>query len=126
MSDKKKSSMKKSKFLYNLFMLVPTVFNLINNISRIIKRDIYIAGKNIVYILILAIMLACLLTATWIGVLAVIFFCLIKLQWGFIFATLFVLLLNILLLLLILRAITIAKQHIAFTDTQRQLGGKID
>jgi len=121
MSDEKKSSKKKSRLIYNLLLLVPNVFNIIKNISRTIKRDTYLAGKNIVIIIILAIMLAFLLTSTWIGVLAVIFLCLIKLQFSWISAAIIVLLLNTLLVLLVLRAMSKAKDNIFFTETKRQV-----
>lgn len=126
MSDEKKSSKKKSSFIYNLILLVPNIFHLIKNITRIIKRDAYLAGKNIVLIIILTIMLACLLTSTWFGVLAIIFLCLVKLQLGLLSSAIIVLLLNILLIIFILKGISKAKQHILFRETQRQVSRHLD
>jgi hypothetical protein len=121
MPDKKRSSSGKSKAFYSLLLLIPNLFRVINNMTRLIKQDAYLAGRSVVLIITLAVMLACLLTSTWLGILAVIFVCLIKLKWSWIIATTIVFLLNFLLLLVIGMVISKAKENLSFPATRRQL-----
>lgn len=122
MSEKKRSSHGTVKALFNLLLLIPTILNVINHYTRLLKYEACLAGKSIIVIITLAVMFACLLTATWLSALALLFFvCLVKLQWSWIAAAIIVLLLNLLLLLILSIAMSRAKNHLSFPETRRQL-----
>lgn len=66
-SDKKKHSPRRS--VWNYIALVVRVFNLFRHLLHKVKAETYFVITHVVFLLMLALMLACLLTATWVSVL---------------------------------------------------------
>ncbi|HSW68921.1 MAG TPA: hypothetical protein VLI69_02015 [Gammaproteobacteria bacterium] len=117
MPDRKKRSAAKS--ITNLFLMAPKLFGLIRGVWRKIKLETYFTIKNIIILLMLAFMLGCLLTATWISVLAILFFWLLKLQWTWYAAAALVMALNIVFLIVLGIFVLRIRDRIAFSEVAR-------
>lgn len=111
MSTKKSSSSNRS--IWNLLALVPRLTGLFRRVFYKLKVETYLVVQNTLLLLMLALMLACLLTATWVSLLAILFFALLQWQWTWYSAALIVMLIN--LLLLICLGIYMAKIKARFT-----------
>src|SRR5579864_3345830 len=97
MADKKKHSSRRS--IFKFLSLVPKVLVLFRGALHKLKMEAYFTVKNIILLLMLALMLACLLTATWISLLAILFFSLLQLKWSYYAAAIIVILLNVICLI---------------------------
>jgi len=113
MADKKRRSSDRS--FWNLFLLVPNLFSLVRSVLYKIKIKTYFTIKNVIVLLMLALMLGFLLAATWMSLLGILFFGLIKLQWTWYVAAMVVMLLNVLFLLILGFFIMRVRDSIAFS-----------
>ncbi len=119
--DKKRASNRKGKMIASVLMLLPTIFNLVQRLITLVKNESYLAAKSIFIIIILGVVSACLLTATWVSLLAIIFLTLVKYQWGLISASIIIFLLNLLLLVIIFSILSQTKNNLSFPETRRIL-----
>ncbi len=97
MSAKKRNTSDRS--IWHLLTVVPRLLSLCRRVFCKLKIETYFVIKNSILLLIVALMLACLLTATWVSLLAILFFTLLKWQWAWYSAAILVMLLNLLGLL---------------------------
>ncbi len=120
MTERKKTDRKQrrpsGKSILNLFLLVPKLFSLVRGILLKIKIETYFTIKNILILLMLALMLACLLTATWVSLLAILFFALIKLQWSWYAAAATVVALNVVFLIILGVCVVRIKNRISISE----------
>jgi len=99
MTDKKRRS--PARFIWNILVLIPQMFGLLDRVFHKLKAEAYFTVKNMIVLVVLGVMLACLLTATWISLLAALFFALLQWQWSWYAAALIILLLNVICLIII-------------------------
>lgn len=99
MAEKKRRS--RGFSLLKFFAFIPQAMSLFRGLLEKVKFETYFTIKNLIILLMLSLVLACLLTATWISLLAIIFFGLIKFQWTWYAAAIVIMLLNIILLILL-------------------------
>lgn len=99
MTDKKKHS--KGRSIWKFLALIPSLSSVFQALLHKLKVETWLTLKNIIILTMIAIMLACLLTATWISLLAILFFGLLKLQWSWYAAAAMVMSLNIICLLVL-------------------------
>lgn len=82
-----------------MLALVPHLLSVFRSVLYKLKLETYFTIKNIIILLMTALMLACLLTATWVSLLAILFFGLLKLQWSWYTAAFLVMMVNLICLL---------------------------
>lgn len=99
MAEKKRRS--RGLSLLKFFAFIPQVMGLFRGMLEKVKIETYLTVKNLIILTMLALMLACLLAATWVSLLAILFFGLIQFQWTWYAAAIVVMLLNIILLILL-------------------------
>jgi hypothetical protein len=122
MAEKKRRST--GHMLTRLLLIIPTVFSFVNNITSLISYEARLATQNLVKIIILAIMTACMLITVWFCLLAVLFLYLIQLQLSWLLAGIIVLGLNLILLLTLILLLSKAKNTMFFSETRKQLFNK--
>lgn len=118
MTDNRKPSF--TRTLFKIITIVPTIINLFTNTVHLIGYEARLAGRSLLKLLILAFMVASLLTTTWIGLLAMLFIYLTSLHWNMILSLLIISVLNILLLIIILVSMTKLKKNLTFPMTRSQ------
>src|SRR5437899_12249823 len=99
MAEKKRRSSGLS--LLKFFAFIPQVMGLFHGILEKVKIETYLTIKNLIILLMLALVLACLLAATWVSLLAILFFSLLQFQWTWYAAAIVVMLLNVILVILL-------------------------
>ena len=115
-----KKQFKLGRIITNSLLVVPLVFNFLDNLMQLVKLEASIAGRNIVIILMLAIVAACLLTSTWICVLIILFYLLIA-HLSLIQTMLVIIAFNLLLLLILSLTVSRLQKTILFPKTRKQL-----
>jgi len=99
MADKKKHSTGRS--IWKFLALLPSLSSVFQSLVHKVKVETWFTLKNIIILSMIALMLACLLTATWISLLAILFFGLLKLQWSWYAAAAMVVSLNVICVLVL-------------------------
>lgn len=119
MATKKKTSI--SRFLLSLLMGVPTLFHLAEKVVALIILEARLASRNIIHLLILAVMFAIVCTSTWLCVLMMVFFYLSEHAWSIESSLSIIFLLNIILLALLLFGMNHCKKKFIFSKTRKRL-----
>ncbi|HSW93497.1 MAG TPA: hypothetical protein VLJ15_03985 [Gammaproteobacteria bacterium] len=119
MTAKKRQS--KDRSIWKWLTLIPSVSGLVHTVLRKLKMEVCFTLKNTILLLMLALTLACLLVATWIGLLAMLFFGLLALQWSVYAAALLVMSLNIICLLILCIAISVVKNKLIHHHPSKSL-----
>ena len=119
MTEKRKSSL--GKTLINLALLVPSLFSLLCNITTLIRMEARLAGKSLVMIIGLLMLLGTVLISTWFCVLALLFIYLTSLQLSTAVSLVIILLLNILTIIFITSMVFRHKKNLLFPETCRQI-----
>jgi hypothetical protein len=88
------------------------VASLVRSTWHKLKVETCLALKNIIVLLMFSLMLACLLTATWISILAILFYTLLTLQWTWYAAAALIMSLNIIGILLLCISISRVKNKL--------------
>ena len=99
MADKKKHSTGRS--IWKFLALLPSFTAIFQSLVHKLKVETWLTVKNIIILAMIAFMLACLLTATWISLLAILFFGLLKLQWTWYAAAALIVSLNVICILIL-------------------------
>lgn len=107
--------------IVKIVMLIPTLFGLITKISTLIGFEARLAGRSIVVLLILSLVVGSLLTTIWLCVLAILSFYLISWHWSWVQSFVFIAMLNILLLILIGFIMSRVKENLTFPILRKQL-----
>jgi len=115
MAEKKKNSSRRHS-LWNLLSIIPNLYSLVCGMLHKMKVEAYFTIKHIVILCLLAMMLACALTATWISLLGILFFALLKWQWAWYNAALVVMVLNSIFLIILFILIQRTKDKLAFPE----------
>ena len=119
MTEKRKSSL--GKTLINLALLIPSLFSLLCNITTLIRIEARLAGRSLVIIIGLLMLLGTVLVSTWFCILALLFIYLTSLQLSTAVSLLIILLLNILTIVLITSMAFRHKKNLLFPETCRQI-----
>lgn len=117
MTEKKKQRGHRGRSILNFLLLIPNLFKIISHYIEYAKAETHLAIRNIVTLIMLSVMLACLLMATWISLLAVLFYGLIQLQWMWYAAATVIVLLNVILLVVLMMIINKVKSHLIFAGS---------
>ena len=112
MTEKKKRASSRSiwKFLEWILLLM----RLFRGVWDKIKTETIYTIRNSIFLLILGLMLACLLTATWISLLGFLFFALLQWQWTWYAAAGLVMCINFVFLLILCVSIMKVKNKLNF------------
>ena len=117
-AEKKKKTSERS--IWNLFFLLPSIFGMVKSLVHNIKLETYFTIKNIITLMILGAVLACLVTATWLGVLGILFFGLIRLEWAWYSAAAMVFFLNVIVMLVVGMFVAKIKSRLVFSDMENR------
>lgn len=117
MATKKRSGI--TRFIRNIFFLVPSLFSLITNMIRLIGYEAQLAGRSLIIIVVLCIFLATLLTSTWLCLLSMLFVYLIS-YLNLIVSLGIIFLLNLFLMLVVGIILARTKKNLLFPETRRQ------
>lgn len=110
-----------SKTLLGLLIGVPTLFSLVGKIINLIGLEARLAGKSLISIIILSVMLALLFTTTWICIMMMIFFYCISLSWSTIESLFIIMMLNIILIVIVSFGVGRFKKKLLFPETRRRI-----
>ena len=121
MSKKKKHHRGIGETIFNILLFIPTLFNFIRKLIALISYEIQLAGKSLIKMIILAIILAITISSTWLCLLAMLFFYFISLQLGTELSLFCIVLINILLTCIILFWMNKIKQNLLFSQLRKQL-----
>jgi hypothetical protein len=109
MTNKRKTS---PGTLRNLILLIPNLINFATNITALLRMEACLAGKNIIILLVLGIVLACVLSSTWLCMLAMLLAYLLSIQWSWLSSLSVIFILNLFLLLLVAIIIVKTKRNL--------------
>ena len=122
MTDKKrKSSFSFTSAILNLIMLVPNLMGTVSRITSLMAAEARLAGKSIILLITLSIVLASFITSTWICLLVMLFVFFTSLGWSVAAALTIIFLLNLLTLIIILFIMLRVKKNLLFPKTRRNL-----
>lgn len=107
--------------IVNTFLIVPILFSFINKLTELVKAEASLAARNIIIIIMIAVISACLLTGTWVCVLITLFFWLTQYSISPVQTMLIIILINFLLLLILGLTVTKLQKTIFFPKTRSQL-----
>lgn len=110
-----------SKSILGLLIGIPTLFNLVAKIFNLIGLEARLAGKSLVSIIILSVMVVLLFTTTWICVMLLIFFYLLSLSWTIMESLFIIMTLNLILLIIVAFSINKFKKRLLFPETRRRI-----
>jgi hypothetical protein len=108
------------KALMTFIMIAPSIFNIITKTISLIGSEARLAGRSFVLLIILAVMMGALLTATWVGLLGLLIIYLLSLGWSLLAAAALTLAINILFMLFIAFYAARAKNNLTFPETRHQ------
>lgn len=100
---------------------VQIFLKLINDYKRLISAEMQLAGKSLINIFILALLMLVILITTWMCVLGIAIFYLRLWDWGWIASLLWVMGLNLMVLCILVWWIFKLKANLSFKATRRQL-----
>ena len=99
-----------------------TFFKLLSGFKSLVTLEARLAKKSLVTIIILLVLMACLLAATWISLLALIVAALLSIHFSLLSSLALIVLLNIFLILVMGIAVLKLKNNLFFPVTRKQLG----
>lgn len=106
--------------IIKLMLLIPNLVNFFCNVITLVGMEARAAGKSIIIMIMLSIVLAFLVTTTWLLLLAMLFVYLTSLHWSMQLSLLAILLLNVVFILLISVIISKAKKNLSFPLLSQQ------
>lgn len=109
------------KLIKSVVGLVQNSFSLIGDIASLMSLELQLAGKSIIWILVLAFVIFSLLTSTWICVLALIFILLNSIPLAIGWSLFILIILNLLAIIIMVLIILSLKNNLSFTFTRNQL-----
>jgi hypothetical protein len=105
--------------LLDLVLLGTNVFGFMENLTALVKFEARLAGKSLISLVILALLMAMLFLSTWVCLLALLCIYLISLHWSWIAALSILLLMNF-VFLLIIALMLCKKQRMLFFPLTRE------
>ena len=110
-----------SKFLFDLVMIVLSLFKVIPNLIVLIEFEAALARKNLISLIVLFIFAVSLLTSLWLCLFAMCFIYFISLHMSYLTSIFITFLVNFVLLLIILLMISRIQNHLTFPKTRQLL-----
>jgi len=118
---RKSKSLKLSKIILNVIFLLPTLYNLVGKIVALASYEAYLARRNLVKIIIIAIMSGIVLASIWLCLLAGCGLYFISIGLSYPLTFLVIILINILILIILSIMIKNAEKNLLFRATRNQI-----
>lgn len=119
MTNKRKSSI--SSIILNLIALVPNFVSFTRNLIRLIESEARLAGRSLLLIAMLSLVMAALLASTWFCSLALLALYLVSIHWSWMEAIFLVIILNLVLIIIVGVKIMRAKENLFFPASSEKL-----
>jgi len=116
---KKKSPL--SKIFISLLVAIPSFMNVVRHSFSLISREIHIAGRSLICLIILVVLLAVVCISIWTCILLMIFFYFLMLHWSIESSVFMLLLLNVIFLVFILFSMKKYQKNLTFPRTRKRL-----
>ncbi len=100
--------------------IVPAIYNVIIHVFSSIGSEARLAGRSIMVLLALAILLGSIFATIWLCVLAMLFVYLSSLQWNPLWSLLLIIGINLVFLIIVLYIMSKAKNNLTFHKTRQQ------
>ncbi len=107
----KKQKFAPGKTIKNIIWLIPTLINLVSNITSLLRVRAFLAIRSAAVLLMLSVLFALVLASSWFCLLGMLMVYLLSIHLSWLASLLIVLLSNLLLLLVIIVAIKQAKKN---------------
>jgi hypothetical protein len=112
MSKHKKASV--TKTIIKFIMIAPVLFNIVQKIISLICVETKVAGKSLIFLIMLAILMGSLLTGTWFGFLALLIFYFLSLHLSLVVSIALVLGFNVIALIILVLCMSQVKNTLTF------------
>ena len=109
------------KTILNAAIILPTLYNLVGKVFTLASYEAKLAGKNLIKIIIIAIVSGIIVATTWLCLLAMYGLFLISLGWSYQTTLLIIVLINILILGILALLIMYAEKNLSFRATRYQI-----
>ncbi len=115
---KKKSHL--SKIFISLLVAIPSFMNVVRHTFSLISKEAHVAGKSLICLTILVVLLAVVCVSIWTCMLFLLFFYFLMLHWSVESSVFIILLLNVIFLIFILFSMKKYKKNLTFPKTRKR------
>lgn len=115
MVKKRKSGL--NKYLLYFIMIIPKLISVLNNLVSAVEEEAKLTGRNLIVLLVLALLVLSLLVSAWVVIFALLTVYLIALKFSLVSSLFITLILNLLLLVIVGFCIMAAKNKLGFAKS---------